>query len=123
MSATSNKPPFYDDYDLKIVDPGWLAERVKPKRHIGLDADLCILCRACEDVCPWDCIYMLSPDIVASAEDPALNKATKASMAVFVIDDNECTRCGICVDRCPSDALFYITAQKEKKTGGGGAGG
>ena len=40
MSAASNKPPFYDDYDLKVVDPGWLAERVKPKRHIGLDADL-----------------------------------------------------------------------------------
>ena len=112
MSATSNKPQFYDDYDLKVVDPNWLAQRVKPKRHIGLDADLCILCRACEDVCPWDCIYMLSPDIVANSETPALENATSQANAIFVIDDNECTRCGICVDRCPSDALFYIRTGK-----------
>ena len=115
MSATSNKPPFYDDYELKVVDPNWLHERVKPKRHIGLDPDLCILCRACEDVCPWDCIYMLSPDIVADAEGENLEKAAQTSEAIFVIDDNECTRCGICVDRCPSDALFYITVGDRAK--------
>ena len=115
MSATSNKPPFYDDYELKVVDPNWLQERVKPKRHIGLDPDLCILCRACEDVCPWDCIYMLSPDIVAGVEGENLTKAAQTSEAIFVIDDNECTRCGICVDRCPSDALFYITVGEGKK--------
>ena len=115
MSSTSNKPPFYDDYELKVVDPNWLAERVKPKRHIGLDADLCILCRACEDVCPWDCIYMLSPGIVAGADDAKVGDAAASAEAIFVIDDNECTRCGICVDRCPSDALFYITVGDVKK--------
>ncbi len=115
MSATSNKPPFYDDYELKVVDPNWLQERVKPKRHIGLDPDLCILCRACEDVCPWDCIYMLAPDIVAGAENETIRGAAESSEAIFVIDDNECTRCGICVDRCPSDALFYITVGEGKK--------
>jgi len=108
VSAKSNKPEFYDDYDLKVVDPGWLATRVKPKRHIGLEADLCILCRACEDVCPWDCIYMLSGDIVATADTAAMKVAASEANAIFVIDDTECTRCGICVDRCPSDALFYI---------------
>ena len=25
-----------------------------------LDPDNCILCRACEDVCPWNCIWMMS---------------------------------------------------------------
>jgi len=108
VSANSNKPPFYDDYELKVVDPNWLATRVKPKRHIGLDPDLCILCRACEDVCPWDCIYMLSPNIVENTEGENLTAAAQSAEAMFVIDDNECTRCGICVDRCPSDALFYI---------------
>lgn len=112
MSASSNKPQIYDDYELKVVDPQWLAQRVKPKRHIGLDADLCILCRACEDVCPWDCIYMLSPDIIEGTETSELEAATRSSSAVFVIDDNECTRCGICVDRCPSDALFYVRTDK-----------
>jgi formate hydrogenlyase subunit 6/NADH:ubiquinone oxidoreductase subunit I len=117
VSATSNKPPFYDDYELKVVDPGWLATRVKPKRHIGLDPDLCILCRACEDVCPWDCIYMLSPGIVEEADDAKIGEAAKSAEAIFVIDDNECTRCGICVDRCPSDALFYVTMQTDKAKG------
>lgn len=115
MSATSNKPPIYDDYELKVVDPSWLAERVRPKRHIGLDPDLCILCRACEDVCPWDCIYMLSPEIVQGAETSQLERAAQSSEAIFVIDDNECTRCAICVDRCPSDALFFITMEQGKR--------
>ncbi len=113
MSARSNKPQIYDDYDLKVVDPKWLAERVKPKRHIGLDPDLCILCRACEDVCPWDCIYMLSPDIVAGTDTPEIASVTRESAAIFVIDDNECTRCAICIERCPSDALFFITEKKK----------
>lgn len=115
MSATSNKPPFYDDYELKVVDPNWLQERVKPKRHIGLDPDLCILCRACEDVCPWDCIYMLSPNIVEDAEGENLEAAAKSAEAIFVIDDNECTRCAICVERCPSDALFFIRVGDQAK--------
>ena len=122
MSATSNKPPFYDDYELKVVDPNWLATRVKPKRHIGLDPDLCILCRACEDVCPWDCIYMLSPNIVENAEGENLEKATMSAEAIFVIDDNECTRCGICVDRCPSDALFYVRMGDNRTTSPAAAG-
>lgn len=116
MSAASNKPQFYDEYDLRIVDPAALQAKMKPKRHIGMEADLCILCRACEDVCPWDCIYMLSGDIVADADSAAVRDAAGNSAAVFVIDDVECTRCGICVERCPSDALFYITYGDRGKT-------
>lgn len=121
MSAVSTKPEFYDDYELRVVDPSWLAERVRPKRHIGLDADLCILCRACEDVCPWDCIYMLSGGIVAGADSPAIAGAARSSEAIFVIDDVECTRCGICVDRCPSDALFYTVGDGGRQKANAGA--
>mgnify|MGYP003694181021 CR=1 FL=1 len=42
------------------VDPDWLAKGVKSPKHLMLDPDNCILCRACEDVCPWNCIYMMS---------------------------------------------------------------
>ena len=52
-------PEIFDDYRIETVDANWLQERVKPKRHIGLTPELCILCRACEDVCPWECIYMM----------------------------------------------------------------
>ncbi len=99
-------PLIFDDYTVQLVDAEWLQERVKPKRHIGLTAELCILCRACEDVCPWECIFMMSPDIVKDADNPEVTSLAQTAGAVFVIDDNECTRCAICVDRCPSDALW-----------------
>lgn len=99
-------PQVWRDYVLEPVDASWLAERVKPKRHIGLTAELCILCRACEDVCPWECIYMMSPNIIAQSPDKGALTLAQQSAAVFIIDDTECTRCAICVERCPTDALW-----------------
>ncbi len=89
-------PLMFDNYTVQQVDPQWLQERVKPKRHIGLTPELCILCRACEDVCPWECIYMMSP-----ADSQALTTLASQSHAVFIIDDNESLR-----PWCPSDALW-----------------
>jgi formate hydrogenlyase subunit 6/NADH:ubiquinone oxidoreductase subunit I len=103
-----NKPSIHDDYTLQTVDPNWLQERIKPRRHIALSPELCILCRACEDVCPWDCIYMLAPGIVKEGDSPQeVTTLAQTSHALFVIDDNECVRCGICIDRCPTGALWY----------------
>ncbi len=99
-------PLMFDSYTVQKVDAQWLQERVKPKRHIGLTAELCIMCRACEDVCPWECIFMMSPDIVAGEQNGEVATLASQSSAVFIIDDNECTRCAICVERCPSDALW-----------------
>ena len=97
-------PLMFDDYVVQQVDAQWLQERVKPKRHIGLTPELCILCRACEDVCPWECIYMMSPDIIKGADSPNLMSLAAQSHAVFIIDDTECTRCAMCVARGPTDA-------------------
>jgi NAD-dependent dihydropyrimidine dehydrogenase PreA subunit len=72
-----------------------------------LDPERCIVCRACEDVCPWNCIYMLSPGIVESADDRSVEEEVEESFAIFVVDDNACTRCSVCVDRCPTDVLYY----------------
>jgi formate hydrogenlyase subunit 6/NADH:ubiquinone oxidoreductase subunit I len=99
-------PLMFDDYTVQQVDPQWLQERVKPKRHIGLTPELCIMCRACEDVCPWECIFMMSPDIIRDSDSPGVKNLAEQSASVFIIDDNECTRCAICVERCPSDALW-----------------
>jgi len=92
---------------LEAVDPAWLAQGVKSPKHLMLDPDNCILCRACEDVCPWNCIFMLSPDIVEDSETPASEAEVITSSAIFVVDDNACTRCSVCVDRCPTDTLYY----------------
>jgi NAD-dependent dihydropyrimidine dehydrogenase PreA subunit len=107
MPFTKTEVDIHEDYNLEAVDPAWLAQGVKSPKHLMLDPDNCILCRACEDVCPWNCIFMLSPGIVEDAETPASEAEVITSNAIFIVDDNACTRCSVCVDRCPTDTLYY----------------
>jgi len=107
MPFTKTEVDIHTDYTLEAVDPEWLKEGVKSPKHLMLDPDNCILCRACEDVCPWNCIFMLAPEIVEDAEDDAVEAEVETSTAIFVVDDNACTRCSVCVDRCPTDTLYY----------------
>jgi NAD-dependent dihydropyrimidine dehydrogenase PreA subunit len=107
MPFTKTEVDIHEDYTLEAVDPSWLAQGVKSPKHLMLDPDNCILCRACEDVCPWNCIFMLSPGIVDDAETAASEAEVLNSTAIFVVDDNACTRCSVCVDRCPTDTLYY----------------
>jgi NAD-dependent dihydropyrimidine dehydrogenase PreA subunit len=95
------------DYTVEAVDPGWLAQGVRSPKHLMLDPDNCILCRACEDVCPWNCIFMLSPGIVEDAAEDSVEAEVSTASAIFVVDDNACTRCSVCVERCPTDTLYY----------------
>jgi formate hydrogenlyase subunit 6/NADH:ubiquinone oxidoreductase subunit I len=97
------------------VDPQWLNEGVKSPKHLMLDPDPCILCRACEDVCPWNCIYMLDPGIVDETKDEATESQVGQALAIFVVDDNACTRCSVCVERCPSDCLYYARLPEGKE--------
>jgi formate hydrogenlyase subunit 6/NADH:ubiquinone oxidoreductase subunit I len=102
-----------DDYVVQDVAPEWLREGVKSPKHLMLDPDPCILCRACEDVCPWNCIYMLDPGIVEEAGDDSTRSQVDQAYAIFVVDDNACTRCSVCVERCPSDCLYYARLPEE----------
>lgn len=107
MPYTKTEVDIHDDYIVEAVDPAWLAVGVKSPKHLMLDPDNCILCRACEDVCPWNCIYMLSPNIVQGSDGEAVEAEVGVATAIFVVDDNACTRCSVCVDRCPTDTLYY----------------
>jgi NAD-dependent dihydropyrimidine dehydrogenase PreA subunit len=107
MPFTKTEVDIHEDYTLETVDPAWLAQGVKSPKHLMLDPDNCILCRACEDVCPWNCIFMLAPEIVEDAADGSVEAEVVGSTAIFVVDDNACTRCSVCVDRCPTDTLYY----------------
>ena len=69
MPFTKTEVDIHTDYVVEAVDPAWLKQGVKSPKHLMLDPDNCILCRACEDVCPWNCIYMLSTGIVEDADD------------------------------------------------------
>jgi NAD-dependent dihydropyrimidine dehydrogenase PreA subunit len=113
MPFTKTEVDIHTDYVVEAVDPAWLAQGVRSPKHLMLDPDNCILCRACEDVCPWNCIYMLSPEIVEGAADEATGAEVRGAYAVFVVDDNACTRCSVCVDRCPTDTLYYARLPEE----------
>ena len=104
------------DYSLETVDPEWLKQGVRSPKHLMLDPDNCILCRACEDVCPWNCIWMMSTGIVQGSDEDSVEAEVEEANAIFVVDDNACTRCSVCVDRCPTDTLYY--ARLPESSGG-----
>jgi len=107
MPFTKTEVDIHDDYVVEAVDAAWLAQGVKSPKHLMLDPDNCILCRACEDVCPWNCIWMMSTEIVEDADEQSVEAEVRVANALFVVDDNACTRCSVCVDRCPTDTLYY----------------
>ena len=107
MPFTKTEVDIHDDYIVESVDAAWLTQGVRSPKHLMLDPDNCILCRACEDVCPWNCIWMMSTEIVRDADEEAIEAEVVGSSAIFVVDDNACTRCSVCVDRCPTDTLYY----------------
>jgi NADPH-dependent glutamate synthase beta subunit-like oxidoreductase/NAD-dependent dihydropyrimidine dehydrogenase PreA subunit len=67
--------------------------------NITLEPSLCILCGACVDICPENCIRILPADDI---EDLVPERPS----SVLVLQEELCIRCGLCVDRCPTDALF-----------------
>jgi NAD-dependent dihydropyrimidine dehydrogenase PreA subunit len=83
-------------------------------------ADSCILCNLCVDVCPYDCLrlvtldslkgdgldsavkgrYGFGLDFFRTSSDEALELGT-----ALMKDDDVCTRCGLCAERCPTDVI------------------
>jgi ferredoxin len=82
------------------------------------DGTKCILCNACVDICPWDCLKIVTLDQIIG--DETFVKVVEAqlgapletylqekeiSVAAMLKDDEACTRCALCADRCPTDAI------------------
>jgi formate dehydrogenase beta subunit len=72
----------------------------------------CILCGGCVDICPEDCIDLVSLDrvdadvsmiaAVNEAYDIVLPGQTEEAVgAVMIKDEDRCIRCGLCALRCP----------------------
>jgi ferredoxin len=98
-------PPFREDYQLTIVDPGYLTAAVKPKQFLHIDEAECILCEGCVDICPWKCIHYLSVDAIAEATNVDDPRNEPSSFGMFIVDEDVCTRCALCVDRCPTGVI------------------
>jgi formate hydrogenlyase subunit 6/NADH:ubiquinone oxidoreductase subunit I len=109
------KPIFRADYEMELVDNEWLKSAVKPKRFIDFIPEQCILCEGCVDICPWYCIFMVSPDAVEDSGNVELARQMTDNDILFLIDDNACTRCNLCVERCPTGALVQSEVTGGKK--------
>ncbi len=89
---------------LSEVETGFTADQARCEAqrclrcfaNILLEADKCVLCALCVDVCPVKVI-----SIVPSQE---VEPATVGSTAL-VLDERGCIRCALCVERCPTNAL------------------
>lgn len=72
-----------------------------PPRSRGLlfnDIDRCTGCKACEKICPAQCIRV--------EEEPGA-EVSKIWVSVFDIDVARCIFCGLCVDVCHPGSLIH----------------
>lgn len=72
------------------------------------DGSKCILCNGCVDVCPWDCLKIVSIDQLEGDESvkQLVDSAHESgALAAMLKDDTTCTRCALCAERCPTDAI------------------
>jgi NADPH-dependent glutamate synthase beta subunit-like oxidoreductase len=82
------------------------------------DGTLCILCNACVDICPWDCLKIVSLKQIQGDETYArvveaqlgapletFLSEDQPTVAAMLKDDEACTRCALCADRCPTNAI------------------
>lgn len=73
------------------------------------DSEKCILCGGCVDVCPENCLKLVS--LARLSGDPARLQALRDALGVsetagaILKDEERCIRCGLCADRCPTGAV------------------
>jgi formate dehydrogenase (NADP+) beta subunit len=76
------------------------------------DGTRCVLCGGCADVCPTQCLKLISlvdleySDELAGSIDDALGKEIDLSENSAILkDEDRCIRCSLCSMRCPTDAI------------------
>jgi NADH-quinone oxidoreductase subunit I len=74
----------------------------RQRGHLFNVAAKCIICHACENVCPVDCFKM----------EGERDENNKIHASRFDIDLSKCIYCGLCVRACPTDSLS-MTAEFE----------
>lgn len=76
------------------------------------DGTRCVLCGGCADVCPTQCLKLVSlADLVRSQQvDAAIagmlgDEADLEESSAILKDEDRCIRCALCAMRCPVDAI------------------
>lgn len=73
------------------------------------DGELCILCNGCVDVCPTNCLKLVSMSSLKGNESIAAlvesNNTASSVRSAMLLDPTACIRCGLCAARCPTEAV------------------
>jgi len=87
------------------------------------DATSCILCGGCVDVCPENCLELVSLDRIAFEDETTVQLAKMRDLMAVELDDikaeelgiitgsamlkdeTRCIRCGLCAARCPAGTI------------------
>jgi NADPH-dependent glutamate synthase beta subunit-like oxidoreductase len=76
------------------------------------DGTRCVLCGGCVDVCPTECLKLISLDELTFDVDASelISKeigsdADLAENSAILKDEDRCIRCALCAARCPTDAI------------------
>lgn len=75
------------------------------------DAEKCVLCNRCVDVCPEYCLKLVpleELDLGAEREAALAHYGANeinGRLSAMIKDDDKCIRCGLCAVRCPTDAM------------------
>ena len=76
------------------------------------DGVRCVLCGGCADVCPTECLKLVSldslqlnGDLVAAIQNSLGEGADLSENSAILKDEDRCIRCALCAQRCPADAI------------------
>ncbi len=75
------------------------------------DGNRCILCGGCVDVCPSECLRIVSTSRLSSSNgvgmllDRLLGRRPHTENSAIVKDETICIRCALCAERCPTGAI------------------
>jgi formate dehydrogenase beta subunit len=86
------------------------------------DAEKCVLCNRCVDICPEYCLKLVpleELDLAPEVKEQIIENegvSLTGPLSAMLKDDEKCIRCGLCAIRCPTDAMtmevFYYEEQE-----------
>jgi formate dehydrogenase (NADP+) beta subunit len=115
---------------ISEVETGFTEEEAKRQAerclycHIQTiyDAEKCVLCNRCVDICPEYCLKLVpleELDLDEQLKDKIVAHegiSLTGPLSAMLKDDEKCIRCGLCAIRCPTDAMtmevFYYEEQE-----------